>query len=174
MRAQMRPGAPNMRLKGAQATPKTGPRGSKPFQNRARQAPRRVLVAIVLGRLVRKAPGPFFCDFSRCARCLRPVFRSIKTVVLLHSEQSESASAHAAQNLEKQGSGDSKTLLGPTWKPSKSSLERAKTPKKRPRDATNAARREKCAPEAPKSDKCANMVPTWRDLVSDVDNRGLP
>ena len=106
-------------LKGAQVTPKSVPKllkscpralqtrprqareAPKPLQNRARQAPRRVLAATVLGRLVRKAPRAFFCDFSRCARCLRPVFRSTKTVVLLHSEQSESASAHALQNLEK-------------------------------------------------------------------------
>ena len=93
MRAQMRPRAPNMRLKGAQETPKSAPKlpkscprapqtrprqareAPKPLQNRARQAPRRVLAAIVQSRLVRKAPGAFFCDFSRCARCLRPVFR---------------------------------------------------------------------------------------------------
>ncbi len=189
MRAQMRPRAPNIRLKGAQETPKSAPKlpkncprasqtrprqarkAPKPLQNRARQAPRCVLAATFLGRLVRKAPGAFFCDFSRCALCLRPVFRSTKTAVLLHSQQSESASAHAVQNLEKCGPRGSKTLSGTTRNPPKSSPERAKTWKK------PTQRRDKRSKTRKKRSRAKN-VPTWcqlgRILASSLETLASP
>ena len=84
-----------------QTSPKQAREVRKPLQKRARQAPRRVLAATVSDKLVQKALRVIFCDFSRCARCLRRVFRSTKTVVLLHFEHLGIVSAHAGANVEK-------------------------------------------------------------------------
>ena len=60
--------------------------------------------------------------------------------------------------------GDSKTLSGATRNVPKSSRERSRTWKKRPRHTTNAASCEKCAQEAPKTEKWGQHGPNMKDF----------
>ena len=131
-----------------------------PLQKRARRAPREILGTTVVGSLVPKAAGAIFHNFACCSHCLRSVFRTNEIVVFLHSEHSASLSAHACTNVEKSMPGGSKTFPGAFRDRSKSSVERARTLKKRPRDTTNATRGEKHVQDVPKSETCANMVRT--------------
>ena len=119
MRAQMRPRAPKKHPRGAQEAARRRPREakssprasklrprqaqetSKSLQKRAWGAPKQFCGAFGVGSSIRKAFGAIFRRLLRRSCCWRNMFRPNKTVVLLHYQHLDSASAQARKNMEK-------------------------------------------------------------------------
>ena len=179
--SQERPRAPKMRPRCAQEAPKSAqepPKSSqelprsrpggaredpKPFQNRARGRPRRDFGTFFVRSSIREAPGTIFCRFwlvCNTLNVLKTYEKHRKNCSFCTSGAFAYCKLACTKKPRKIRFWNPKTLPGPSWNLLKSSPERPKRHKNRPRATTKAARRAKCAQEAPKSEKwCQHGAP---------------
>ena len=95
-------------------------------------------------------------------------------MVLLDEQQFCDACLQTVKNIVKCGFEGSETWPGRPKIEAGAAQSSKKTTNMNQKSAKNVQEPAKSEKKTPKSEKCPNIVPTWQDLVSILDNPGFP